>query len=105
MSIYLYILFVVEEKSKTDFQEFFFFAVIANGMLEKVASYGLIPNMTLYLKKQYGLGMTTTSNILFYWIAAINFTPVVGAILADSYIGRYNMIGFGSVVSVLVRNI
>lgn len=81
------------------------FGVIANGMLEKMGSYGLIPNMTLYLNKEYGLGMTTTSNILFYWVAAINFTPVVGAILADSYIGRYNMIGFGSLLSVLVSNI
>lgn len=78
----------------------YFFA--ANGMLEKVANYGLSPNMTLYLMNQYHMEMTTTSNILFYWSAANNFTPVLGAIVADSYVGRFHMIGFGSVINLLV---
>ncbi|KAL3500558.1 hypothetical protein ACH5RR_039651 [Cinchona calisaya] len=75
--------------------------IIANGMLERVANYGLSPNMTLYLMNQYHMEMTTTSNILFYWSAANNFTPVLGAIVADSYVGRFHMIGFGSVVNFL----
>lgn len=75
--------------------------IIANGMLEKVASFGLTPNMTLYLMGQYHMEMTTASNILFYWSAATNFLPILGAIIADSYVGRFHMIGFGSVVSLL----
>lgn len=71
-------------------------------MLEKVANYGLTPNMAMYLMKKYHMKMTTASNILFYWSAATNFMPVIGAIIADSYVGRFTMIGFGSVVSLLV---
>jgi solute carrier family 15 (peptide/histidine transporter), member 3/4 len=72
-------------------------------MLEKVANFGLWPNMALYLMSVYHLEMTTASDILFYCSAGSNFIPVIGAIIADSYVGRYNMIGFGSVVSLLVK--
>ncbi|KAL3500559.1 hypothetical protein ACH5RR_039652 [Cinchona calisaya] len=75
--------------------------IIANGMLEKVVNYGIMPNMTLYLMNQYHMEMTTTSNIIFYWSAAVNFTPVLGAIFADSYVGRFRMMGFGCVVNLL----
>ena len=72
-------------------------------MLERVASFGLTPNMTLYLMRQYHMEMTAASNVLFYWSAATNFLPILGAIIADSYVGRFHMIGFGSVVSLLVN--
>ncbi|KAL3498460.1 hypothetical protein ACH5RR_041192 [Cinchona calisaya] len=55
--------------------------------------------MTLYLMSQYHVEMPTASNMLFYWSAANNFTPVLGAIVADSYVGRFYMSGFGSLVS------
>ncbi|CAI9093515.1 OLC1v1029027C4 [Oldenlandia corymbosa var. corymbosa] len=70
-------------------------------MLEKLACFGLMPNMTLYLMKQYRMEMASASNVLFYWTAATNFLPILGAILADSYVGRYYMIGFGSAISFL----
>ncbi|KAL3500561.1 hypothetical protein ACH5RR_039654 [Cinchona calisaya] len=75
--------------------------IIANGMLERVASSGLTPNMTLYLMRQYHMEMANASKILFYWSAATNFMPILGSIIADSYVGRFHMIGFGSVVNLL----
>lgn len=67
------------------------------------ANFGLWPNMTLYLVRKYNMRMTTASNILFYESAATNFMPVIAAIIADSYVGRFNMIGFASVVCILVK--
>nr|XP_027084375.1 protein NRT1/ PTR FAMILY 1.2-like [Coffea arabica] len=75
--------------------------IIANSVLEKVATYGVSPNMTLYLLKEYHMEMATASNILFYLSAANNFTPVLGAIVADAYVGRFHMIVFGCVISFL----
>ncbi|CAN4115713.1 unnamed protein product [Withania somnifera] len=75
--------------------------IIANESLEKVASYGLLPNMTFYLMKDYRMGATTAQNLLFYWSSATNFLPIVGAFLADSYLGRFLVIGFGSIFSFL----
>ncbi|KNA17480.1 hypothetical protein SOVF_079580 [Spinacia oleracea] len=75
--------------------------IIANEAFEKAASFGLLPNMILYLMRGYGMELATGSNIIFFWNAATNFTPVIGAFLADSYVGRFWMIGFGSIFSFL----
>ncbi|KAJ9168308.1 hypothetical protein P3X46_019851 [Hevea brasiliensis] len=75
--------------------------IVANSAFEKVASFGLLPNMILYLTREYRLEAATGANILFFWSAATNLMPIIGAFLADSYVGRFPMIGFGSVVSLL----
>ncbi|KAL8474773.1 hypothetical protein ACS0TY_031273 [Phlomoides rotata] len=58
-------------------------------------------NMILYLTEQYHMEMATTSNVLFFWSSACSFTPVIGAIVADSYLGRCHTIGFGSLIYLL----
>lgn len=73
-----------------------------NESLEKVASYGLLPNMILYLMKEYRMSLAKGTNLLFFWSAATNFMPIVGAFLADSFLGRFLAIGFGSICSFLV---
>ncbi|KAL1099038.1 hypothetical protein V6Z11_D05G137400 [Gossypium hirsutum] len=75
--------------------------IIANESFEKVASYGLVPNMILYLIKDYHMGVAKGTNILFFWQAATNFTPILGAFVADSYLGRFLTIGLGSICSLL----
>lgn len=74
----------------------------ANEAFERVASVGLIANMILYLSREYNMETTQASNVLFIWSAATNFTPVLGAFIADSYTGRYRMVGFGSIATLLV---
>lgn len=76
---------------------------IASQALEKLAYYGLVPNMILYLTVEYGMGTTEAANILFLWSAATNFFPLIGAFIADSYTGRFPLIGFGSSTSLLVH--
>lgn len=76
--------------------------VIANEAFERLANYGLQPNMVLYLTREYGLRAATAANVQFLWSAATDFTPIVGAFLADSYVGRYPMIGFGCILCLLV---
>ncbi|KAL5850460.1 hypothetical protein ACOSQ3_008512 [Xanthoceras sorbifolium] len=75
--------------------------IIANEAFERVASFGLSPNMIFYLKTQYNMETTTATNLILIWSAVTNILPVVGAIIADSYVGRYPMIGFGSIASLL----
>lgn len=70
--------------------------------LDKMASQGLMANMILYLTEQYHMEMATASNVLFFWSSACSFTPVIGAIIADSYLGRFHTIGFGSLIYLLV---
>lgn len=77
----------------------------ANEAFEKVASYGLLSNMILYLIKDYRMGLAQGQNILFLWSAATNFLPIVGALVADSYLGRYLTIAIGSIFSLLVYSL
>ncbi|GAY51128.1 hypothetical protein CUMW_131940 [Citrus unshiu] len=73
----------------------------ANEAFEKVASYGLVTNMILYLMKDYHLGVAKGTNVLFFWTAATNFMPILGAFLSDSYLGRFLTIGLASFCSLL----
>lgn len=90
----------------TGFTRFYWFFrslyIAANESFERVASFGLIPNMIVYLMTEYNLGLTKGNNILYLWAAASNFMPILGAFLSDSYLGRFLTIGLGSIVSVLV---
>ncbi|KAK4361910.1 hypothetical protein RND71_017151 [Anisodus tanguticus] len=79
--------------------------IIANEALEKVASYGLLPNMTFYLMREYKMEVTSAQNLLFFWSAATNFLPLVGAFVADSYLGRFLAIGLGSIFSFLGNSV
>ncbi|KAH9620930.1 hypothetical protein KSS87_010171 [Heliosperma pusillum] len=75
--------------------------IIANESFEKVASYGLLPNMIIYLMTDYKMSVTKAQNLLYFWSAALNFLPIVGAFVADSFAGRFLTIGIGSIISLL----
>ncbi|KAK9269222.1 hypothetical protein L1049_000992 [Liquidambar formosana] len=75
--------------------------IIANESFEKVASVGLHANMILYLISQYHFDSATGASILFLWAAISNFMPILGAFLADSYLGRFRVIGLGTVITLL----
>ncbi|KAK9102737.1 hypothetical protein Sjap_019991 [Stephania japonica] len=73
--------------------------IIANEAFEKTASYGLLPNMIMYLMNGYHMSVSMGTNVISIWSAFTNFLPIVGAFLSDSYLGRYRTIAFGSVLS------
>ncbi|KAL9417693.1 hypothetical protein AB3S75_040642 [Citrus x aurantiifolia] len=75
--------------------------IIANEAFESMASTGFMPNMILYLCREYNMKITEGTNVLFFWSAASSFLPILGAFLADSYVGRYLMIGFGCITCLL----
>ncbi|XP_012846426.1 PREDICTED: protein NRT1/ PTR FAMILY 1.2-like [Erythranthe guttata] len=76
--------------------------IIANEALEKIASYGLIPNMILYLITVYHFSAADATTILFVWGAISNFMPIFGAFLSDSYFGRFLVISIATLTTLLV---
>ncbi|KAE8717957.1 putative nitrate transporter [Hibiscus syriacus] len=62
--------------------------IFAAEVFQNVPSVGLLPNMILYLTTEYELENAEAANLIFIWSAANQFTPVIGAFLADSYVGR-----------------
>ncbi|RHN79462.1 putative proton-dependent oligopeptide transporter family [Medicago truncatula] len=61
--------------------------------------------MILYLMGPYNLHLGQANQILLLFAAASKFMPVVGAFIADSYLGRFLSVGLGSAVSFLLRSL
>lgn len=70
--------------------------------LASAASGGVGPNMILYLTREYGMQSSGAANLLFFLAAATDFMAIVAAVIADSYVGRFRMVGFGSIASLMV---
>ncbi|KAD5803034.1 hypothetical protein R6Q59_024728 [Mikania micrantha] len=70
--------------------------IIVNEAFEKVASYGLTPNMILYLTEVYHMEAATGSSILYIWSAFSNGLSVFGGFISDSYLGPFRVIAIGS---------
>ncbi|KNA16733.1 hypothetical protein SOVF_086470 [Spinacia oleracea] len=75
--------------------------IIVNEAFEKVASYGLLPNMIFYLLNVYHLEAATGVMILSLWSGISNALAIVGGFLSDSYFGRFRVIAFGTLCSLL----
>ncbi|MFS7980859.1 putative proton-dependent oligopeptide transporter family [Helianthus anomalus] len=58
--------------------------------------------MILYLMSDYNVGVAKGTNIIFLWISATNFAPILRAFLSDPYLGSFLTIGLGSLFSLLV---
>ncbi|KAL7248935.1 hypothetical protein ACSBR1_011167 [Camellia fascicularis] len=57
--------------------------------------------MVFYLMNDYNMELATTSIILSLWSALSNGLAIVGAMLADSCLGRFRVIALGSISSLL----
>ncbi|KAJ0091094.1 hypothetical protein Patl1_13281 [Pistacia atlantica] len=75
--------------------------IIVNESFEKVAGYGLMPNMIFYLMNGYHIATANGATMLAMWSATSNALAIVGAFLSDSYIGRFSAILLGSFSSLL----
>ncbi|XP_057522944.1 protein NRT1/ PTR FAMILY 1.2-like [Amaranthus tricolor] len=75
--------------------------IIVNESFEKVASYGLLPNMIFYLMNVYHLEAARGTIILSLWSSASNILAIFGGFLSDSYLGRFKVIAFGTFCSLL----
>ncbi|XP_055810253.1 protein NRT1/ PTR FAMILY 1.2-like [Solanum dulcamara] len=70
--------------------------IIVNESFERVASYGLQTNMIIYLMTYYHMTAAGGTSILGIWTALSNGLAIVGAIISDSYLGRFKAVAVGS---------
>ncbi|XP_047043686.1 protein NRT1/ PTR FAMILY 3.1-like [Lolium rigidum] len=72
--------------------------ILANEVCDRFATAGFNANMITYLTQQLHLPLVEASNLLTNFMGTAAFTPVFGAIVADSYAGRYWTIACGGVL-------
>ncbi|XP_062171807.1 protein NRT1/ PTR FAMILY 8.2-like [Alnus glutinosa] len=75
--------------------------ILGNECCERLAYYGMSSNLVLYFKKRLHQQSATASKNVAIWSGTCYITPLIGAILADAYLGRYWTIFCFSIVYVI----
>ncbi|KAL0338217.1 UNVERIFIED_CONTAM: protein NRT1/ PTR FAMILY 8.1 [Sesamum angustifolium] len=63
--------------------------ILVTECCERLAYYGMSTNLVNYLRIQLDQGNVTASNNVTNWSGTCYITPLIGAFVADSYLGRF----------------
>ncbi|CAH8379582.1 unnamed protein product [Eruca vesicaria subsp. sativa] len=63
--------------------------ILVTECCERLAYYGLSTNLVNYIEKHLSMGNVAASNSVTNWSGTCYATPLIGAFLADAYLGRY----------------
>lgn len=79
-----------------------FFHFTGNECCERLAYYGMSTNLVNYLKSRLNRRNVAAVNNVTNWSGTCYVTPLLGAFLADAYLGRYWTIASFSIIYVFV---
>ncbi|KAF5751397.1 protein NRT1/ PTR FAMILY 8.1-like [Tripterygium wilfordii] len=74
--------------------------IIGNECCERLAYYGMSSNLVTYFKYRLNQHSATATRSNLNWSGTCYITPLIGAFLADAYLGRYWTIACFSIVYV-----
>uniref|UniRef100_A0A5B7BW04 Uncharacterized protein n=1 Tax=Davidia involucrata TaxID=16924 RepID=A0A5B7BW04_DAVIN len=63
--------------------------IVGYEVFERMAYYGIASNLVLYLARKLHEGTVTSSNNVTNWVGTVWMTPIIGAYIADTFLGRY----------------
>ncbi|KAH7517423.1 hypothetical protein FEM48_Zijuj09G0061900 [Ziziphus jujuba var. spinosa] len=63
--------------------------IIGYEILERMAFHGIQSNLVSYLTRKLLEGTVTSANNVTNWSGTVWITPILGAYIADAYLGRY----------------
>ncbi|KAL2486370.1 Protein NRT1/PTR FAMILY 8.1 [Abeliophyllum distichum] len=75
--------------------------ILGNECCERLAYYGMSSNLFLYFTNQLNQHSVTASKNLSNWSGTCYVMPLLGAFLADAYLGRYWTIASFSIIYIL----
>lgn len=67
-----------------------------------MAFHGIKANLVVYLTRKLHEGTVTSANNVTNWAGTTWMTPILGAFIADTYLGRYWTIVSASTIHLLV---
>ncbi|KAK7390651.1 hypothetical protein VNO78_25997 [Psophocarpus tetragonolobus] len=81
------------------------FYILGNQIIERIATVGMMANFMVYLLKIFNLGQVDASNVIGICTGVSNFVPIIGACVADAYLGKFRTIAissFGTLVGMVI---
>lgn len=75
--------------------------ILGNECCERLAYYGMSTNLVLYFKERLHQHSAVASKNVSNWSGTCYITPLIGAFVADSYLGRYWTIASFSILYVI----
>ncbi|TQE00942.1 hypothetical protein C1H46_013482 [Malus baccata] len=75
--------------------------ILGNKCCERLAYYGISSNLVIYFKTQLNQTSAAAAKNSSYWVGTCYLTPLLGALLADAYLGRYKTIASFSIIYVI----
>lgn len=71
-------------------------------MGERLAGFGLSMNLITFLTLEMHMPTVKAANIITNFGGTCGLTPLVGAFIADAYLGRFKTIAITSIIYMLV---
>ncbi|CAM8958553.1 unnamed protein product [Rhodiola kirilowii] len=75
--------------------------ILGNEFCERLAYYGMSTNLVLYFKERLNQHSATAAKNVSNWSGTCYITPLIGAFLADAYLGRFWTIAIFSIIYVM----
>ncbi|KAL6907674.1 hypothetical protein ACP4OV_002713 [Aristida adscensionis] len=72
--------------------------IVVYELFERMAYYGIASNLVIYLTDHLHQGTVEASNNVTNWSGTVFLTPLIGAYVADAYLGRYWTFVVGSAI-------
>eukprot|EP00253_Pinus_taeda_P034271 PITA_34271 len=76
--------------------------IIGNACCEYLVTLGFSPNFIVYFTKEFHMPYVTAIYVITLLLGMMNFTPILGALISDSYLGKYWTIALGSIATSIV---
>ena len=80
-----------------------YFMCLGVEMAERFSYFGIACNLITYLTEQLGQSTATAAENVNAWSGTAQLLPLLGASIADSFLGRYRTIVIATLIYILVR--